>query len=381
MRTVRFGVIGLGLMGREFASAAARWCHLTNMDVRPEIVAVCTRSAGAQAWCREHLPAVELITADYSQLMASPAVEAVYVALPHNLHQEVYIAAIDAGKHLMGEKPFGIDLRANQAILACVERQPQLLVRCCSQFPFLPAVQKIGRMIEAGEIGTVIEVETGFLHSSDLDPAKKINWKRQVEINGEYGVMGDLGMHACHVPFRAGWRPQNVRAVLSKIVSQRPDATGQMVPCQTWDNATLLCETLDPASGAAFPWTFRSFRIAPGEQNTWYLRILGTKTSVRFSTKNPKRLELLRYAGQEQIWGQLDVGMETAFPTITGRIFEPGFSDSVQQMWAAYLYELQHGRPLSRFAGCVTPEETHLSHCLFTAAAASHRQAAVAAVS
>ncbi|GMV96836.1 MAG: hypothetical protein AMXMBFR83_11960 [Phycisphaerae bacterium] len=370
----------MGLMGREFASAAARWCHLTGMDVRPEIVAVCARNRQTQGWCREHFPSIKLITDDYREVLASPRVEAVYVAVPHHLHQEMYVAAIEAGKHLMGEKPFGIDLPANEAILACARRHPEVFVRCCSQMPFLPAVQKIGRIIDEGLIGTILEVETGFLHSSDLDPDKPINWKRVVETNGEYGVMGDLGMHACHVPFRAGWRPVNVRAVLGKVFRERPDGRGGRAPCLTWDNATLLCEARDPAGGESFPWTLRCFRIAPGEKNTWYVRILGTKTSLRFSTKNPKRLEILSYAGGEQIWGAIDVGMDTAFASITGGVFEAGFSDAVQQMWAAYLYELHHGRPPSRFAGCVTPEEAALSHRLFAAALESHRGGTVVAV-
>ena len=57
-------------------------------------------------------------------------------------------------------------------------------------------------------IGQIIEANTGFLHSSDLDPSKPINWKRMTEFNGEYGVLGDLGLHALHVPYRAGWRPR-----------------------------------------------------------------------------------------------------------------------------------------------------------------------------
>ncbi len=380
MRAVRFGIIGGGLMGREFASAAARWCHLPQMDIRPEIVALCDKNPQIHGWYRDNFPSIRQITGEYRELLANPAVEALYVAVPHNLHQEVYSAAIEAGKHLMGEKPFGIDKAANEAILACARRHPDVFVRCCSQMPFLPAVQRIGRMIESGEIGTVIEVETGFLHSSDLDAKKPINWKRMIEMNGEYGVMGDLGMHACHVPFRAGWRPRNVRAVLSKIVKERPDGKGGVAPCLTWDNATLLCEMEDPASGQSFPWTFRSHRIAPGEKNTWYVRILGTRTSVRFSSKNPKLLEVLRYDGGEQIWGCIDMGMDTAYPSITGGIFEAGFSDAVQQMWAAWLSEFQNKRTPSRFAGCVTPEEAHLSHCLFTAALESARDRSVVPV-
>ncbi len=380
MKTVRFGIIGGGLMGREFASAAARWCHLPEMDVRPEIVAVCDKNPALFGWYQDNFPAIRQVTEEYQELLANSDVEAVYCAVPHNLHEEIYCAIIEAGKHMMGEKPFGIDKPANDAILACIASHPDVFVRCCSQMPFYPAVQKIGELIENGAVGTVIEVQSGFLHSSDMNPDKPINWKRMVEINGEYGVMGDLGMHACHVPFRAGWRGKNVRAILSDIVTHRPDSKGDMVPCKTWDNATLLCEMEDPVSGRSFPWTFRSFRIAPGEKNTWYVKILGTKTSMRWSTKNPKLLEVMEYDGSEQIWGQIDMGVETAFKSITGGIFEVGFSDAVQQMWAGYLYELHYGKPIRPFAGCVTPQETALSHKLFTAALESQKNSIVSSL-
>ena len=244
-------------MGREFASAIARWCHLTEMEMRPELVAICDRfdrtPPELAQWFTGNFPSIRQVTVDYRELLANPEVEAVYCAVPHHLHQEFYCAAIEAGKHLMGEKPFGIDKPANRAILAAVRRHPELLVRCSSEFPFFPAVQRIGDMIEQGAFGRIIEVNCGFLHSSDLDPNKPINWKRQVEFNGEYGCMGDLGMHPCHVPFRAGWRPRNVRAILSKIVTERPDGKGGKAPCSTWDNATLFCEAEARKAGRGSP--------------------------------------------------------------------------------------------------------------------------------
>ena len=78
-------------------------------------------------------------------------------------------------------------------------------------------------MIDDNIFGQILEVNSGFLHSSDLDFNKPINWKRMLKFNGEYGCMGDLGMHACHMPFRAGWIPKNVRAILSNVVKERPD--------------------------------------------------------------------------------------------------------------------------------------------------------------
>ncbi|MFZ4695732.1 MAG: Gfo/Idh/MocA family protein [Verrucomicrobiia bacterium] len=375
MKEVRFGIIGLGLMGRELASAVARWCHLTDITVRPVITAICDKAPppGRVEWFTSNFPTIKQVCSDYHELLANPDVDAVYCAVPHSLHKEMYCAIIESGKHFLGEKPFGMDKAANDAILASIRKTPGRVVRCSSQMPFHPAVQKIFGMIEKGAFGRIFEVNTGFLHSSDMNPTKAINWKRMVKVNGEYGVMGDLGMHACHVPFRAGWQPRRVRAVLSKIVKERPDGKGGMAPCETWDNATLLVDAVDPRTGEPFPWTLRTQRIAPGEKNTWYVEVYGTKGAVRFSTKNPKRLEILEYAGGEQNWQQHDVGFEPAFKTITGDIFEFGFPDAIQQMLAAFFHEIAHGKPLSPAAGCATPDEAALSHRLFTAALLSQK--------
>ncbi len=373
MKTIRFGIIGCGLMGREFASAAARWCHLLDPPARPEVVAVCNRSDKPFTWFREHFPSVTQYTHDYRELLANDAVDAVYVALPHHLHDEVYTATLGAGKHLMGEKPFGIDRDANRSISRAIADHPDRFVRCVSQFPFFPAVQRVGRMIDAGAFGRVISVDTGFLHSSDLDPDKPINWKRMIDKNGAYGVIGDLGMHACHVPLRAGWRPRRVSAVLSNLMPDRPEAKGssKRVPCETWDNATLLIDAEDPTTGHAFPWSLRTYRIAPGETNSWYVEILGTEASARFNTRDPGTLHLLRYENKTQTWQAVQTGFSPTYPTITGAIFEFGFTDAIQQMWAAYCHELTTGETPHRFAGCVRPDEVAVSHEIFDAALAS----------
>ncbi len=377
MKTIRFGIIGCGLMGKEFASAVARWCHLADPPARPEIVAICNRSAKPFDWFTANFPSITQVTHDYWELLANQEVDAVYIALPHHLHTETYIAAIEAGKHLMGEKPFGIDQAANRAILDAMQKHPGVLVRCVSQFPFFPAVQRIGGMIERGDFGRILGVQTGFLHSSDLDRDKPINWKRMIEQNGAYGVMGDLGMHACHVPLRAGWRPRpgKVHAVLSNIVTERwADTLRQKkVPCETWDNATLLIEAQDPGLGDVFPWTLRTCRIAPGEKNSWYVEVSGDKACARWNSRDPKTLELLRYEGGEQVWQHAQTGYDTAYPTITGGIFEFGFTDAILQMWAAFVHELAGHQPPTRFASCVTPEETAVSHDIFTAALDAQR--------
>lgn len=375
MKTVKFGIIGCGLMGREFASATARWCHLPVMDIRPELVAICNRTLSPEKidWFTNNFPSIKQVTNDYQELAANPDVQAVYCAVPHNFHVETYCAIIESKKHLLGEKPFGIDLSANEAILKSIRSHPECLVRCASQYIYYPGVQRILQMIEEQTFGRLIEIDSGFLHSSDLDPNKPINWKRKNEFNGQYGCMGDLGVHIALLTFRAGWKALNTRAICSKIFSQRPDSTGQLVPCETWDNATLLTELNAPNQNDTFPWTLRMHRIMPGEKNTWYMYIYGTKAGARFSLKNPRQLQILRCVGGEQSWENIDMGFETPYPTITGSIFEFGACDAFMQMLAAFMYELSQGKALHRAAACPTPQETHECHRLFTAALLSQK--------
>ena len=372
-QVIRFGIIGCGLMGREFASAAARWCHLLDMDVQPKIDAVCDVNPKATAWFEQVIPDVRLVTSDYRELLDDKEIDAIYCALPHNLHAQVYRDIILAGKHLLGEKPFGIDLKANTTILQVIEQHPDVLVRCASEIPFFPGAYRLAQWIREERFGTIIEVEAGFWHSSDLNPRKPINWKRRNTTNGEYGCMGDLGMHVLHLPLRFGWKPRSVYALLSKVVRERPDHEGHMIPCETWDNAILACEVV--SKDQSFPMMLSTRRIAPGHANTWFLRVIGTSLSAEFSTKNPKHLWWLPYApGDEQSWQCIDMPYRSAYASITGEIFEFGFSDSILQMWAAFCDELVHRADMKQPLHCVTPAETHESHLIFTAALVSHEQ-------
>lgn len=371
MKIVKFGVIGCGLMGREFASAVSRWCHLLDMEVKPEIIGVCDANPQAMDWFKEQLPSVQFAATDYHELLRIEEIEAIYCAVPHNLHKQIYIDIIQSGKHLLGEKPFGIDRQANSEIIAAIDQNPQVVVRGSSEIPFFPGAYQLYELVRTGFAGQIIEVEAGFWHSSDLNPDKPINWKRQIETNGEYGCMGDLGMHVLHFPLRLGWKPRSVRALLSNLVKERPNQSGGMVPCQTWDNAILACDVKNESQ--EFPMLLSMKRIAPGHANTWFIRVEGMQGSVEFSTKNPKQLRTMSYnPGGKQVWSFMDVPHESAYPSITGNIFEFGFSDSILQMWAAFCDEVVHGKP-SHPLHCVTPLETAESHAILTAALVSQK--------
>jgi predicted dehydrogenase len=179
-------------------------------------------------------------------------------------------------------------------------------------------------------------------------------------------------MHVLHLPLRLGWRPTHVYATVQDIVSERPGPDGTPVPCDTPDNATVHATVAD------FPLTLEVKRIAPGESNTWRLRVLGLHGGVDFSTASPKDLWTFERRGSTQLWQREQTGSQSAFATITGPIFEFGFSDAVLQMWAAYLAERDDA--LGDRLGCATPAEALAAHEIFDAALRSARHARVETV-
>jgi predicted dehydrogenase len=362
-RDVEIGIIGGGLMGREVAAALARWPALQDHRVRPRLTAVCDTNPAALGWF-DRIDTVRLKATDHRALMEDDRVEVLYIAVPHHLHEELYLDAISAGKDFLGEKPFGIDLHAGERIGEALRGRPDLFVRCSSEIPYFPGAQLAYEVVRSGGIGRIVEARSAFLHSSDLDVGKPINWKRQARFCGRLGVMGDLGMHVLHVPLRLGWFPARVYAVLQDIVTERPGPSGELEPCDTIDNATVICSV--ERDDGPFPLTVETKRIAPGETNTWVLRIVGMEGGVEFSTRNPKSVRRFALRQGRQVWEHLETGSQSVFPTVTGGIFEFGFSDAVLQMSAAFLAE--RAGALGDGFGCVTPDEALAAHRVFDAA-------------
>ncbi|SDZ57286.1 Gfo/Idh/MocA family protein [Herbiconiux ginsengi] len=371
---VNVAIVGGGLMGREIAAAIQRWPALIDHPVRPRLTAVCDINPAALDWFDE-IDTVVTKTTDYADILADDSIDVVYVAVRHDLHEKIYRDVIASGKSLLAEKPFGIDGAAAQAVLAEMAAHPESFVRCSSEMPFFPGAQLAIDYVRSGALGTIIEARNSFLHSSDLDLSKPVNWKRQKQFCGEAGVLNDLGMHTWHVPLRLGWAPESVYAVLQDLVPERPGPDGTLVPCDTWENAVLHSRARH--EGVQFPLTTETKRIAPGQKNTWEFEAIGLDGGVRFSTKNPKSVEVFAVVdvpggGREQVWQQIDVGSQSVWPTVTGPIFESGFSDSILQMWAAFLAE-RHGSLGDRF-GAARPEEAALTHDIYRAALQSHEE-------
>ena len=365
---VRVGIIGGGLMGRELAAVCGRWDLLVDHPARPRVVAVADPSPAAREWF-DRVDTVTLATDDWRHLVEDDGIDVLYIAVPHQLHEEIYVAAAAAGRDFLGEKPFGIDLGAAERIVGAIDAS-DAFGRVSSEVPFYPGAQRAWAYAASGALGDVLDVRSGFWHSSDINRTKPINWKRRTETCGELGVMGDLGLHVAHVPLRLGWVPRSVYARLDVVVTERPGPDGSPVVCDTWDNALLTC-TAHPERGRDFTMLWETRRIAPGHANTWYFEAVGMDGGVRFSTREPATLRRFSVREGEQVWEEVQPGNVSAWPVVSGAIFEFGFGDALLQMWAAYFAE--RAAALGERFGTATPHEALMAHRVFDAALRSQR--------
>lgn len=374
MSDVRIGIIGGGLMGRELVGVCGRWDLLIDHPSRPRVVAVADPAPAARDWF-SHVDSVTTLSDDWRTLVESDDIDVLYIAVPHDLHEEIYTAAASAGRDFLAEKPFGIDLGAAERIVTAIDASTAF-VRVSSEFPFYPGAQRAYAYAASGALGDLLDVRSGFWHSSDLNRSKPINWKRRSDTCGAIGVMGDLGLHVAHLPLRLGWHPQSVYGRLDDVVQQRPGPDGTPVACDTWDNALLVCATRPQAGGRDFTMLWETRRIAPGHANTWFIDAMGMDGGVQFSTREPTLLRRFRMDGSEQVWEEIQPGNVSAWPVVSGAIFEFGFGDALLQMWASFLAE--RAEALGDRFGTATPTEALESHRVFDAALRSWQTQALA---
>jgi len=182
---IRTAVIGTGFMGRVHLEALRR---VENVDV-VEIAATSADKAKAAAAGYNVLNA----TGDWRDVMADPSIDAVHVATPNVSHYEITKAALEAGKHVLCEKPLAMTVAQAQELTNLVAAK-KLRGGLCHNLRYYPMVQQMRRMREAGDFGEILVVQGTYsqdwmLYETDW------NWRVDPLVSGDSRVMADIGSH------------------------------------------------------------------------------------------------------------------------------------------------------------------------------------------
>lgn len=154
------------------------------------------------------------IYSDYNDMLANAAIDAVDICLPHHLHKDAIVAAANAGKHVLCEKPLCLSLAEGEEVREAVASNGVTLM-CAHNQLFLPAVQRARQLLDEGLLGRVYEVRTTDAFYHNFNP-ETMGWRARKEFIGG-GELIDTGYHPSYLLlYLAGGKPAEVTALLSR---------------------------------------------------------------------------------------------------------------------------------------------------------------------
>ncbi|WP_031074142.1 Gfo/Idh/MocA family protein [Streptomyces sp. NRRL S-118] len=294
--------LGIGMVGYAFMGAAHSQGWRTvgrvfDLPVRPRLAAVCGRDPAAvrAAAARHGWAAAET---DWRELVARDDVQLVDICTPGDSHAEIAIAALEAGKHVLCEKPLANTVAEAEAMAAAAARARARGQVAMVGFNYrrVPAMTYARRLIAEGRLGVLRHVRVTYLQDWLVDPAFPLTWRLQRAHAGS-GALGDLGAHIVDLAqYLAGERLVGVSALTETFVRERPLVAGVSAGLSAPGGAERGAVTVDDAavftgrlaSGALA--TFEATRVAAGRKNALRLEINGERGSLSFDLERLNEL-------------------------------------------------------------------------------------------
>ena len=277
-RVLGVGMVGYAFMGRAHSQAWRTVGHVFDLPLTPRMAAICGRDAAAVAAAAGRLgwPAWET---DWKRLIERDDVDLVDVCTPGSSHAEISIAALEAGKHVLCEKPLANTVEEARAMAAAAARAAAGGVRAMTGFNFrrVPAVALARELVAAGRLGAIRHVRGAYLGSHLLDPEIPMMWRLQAEHAGS-GALGDLGAHAVDLAqYLAGDRIAGVSGLTETFVRERPlaDGSGARGPVTVDDAAVFIARLAGGALGS-----FEATRFATGHTEGLRVELNGELGSI-----------------------------------------------------------------------------------------------------
>jgi predicted dehydrogenase len=298
-------VLGVGMVGYAFMGAAhsQAWRtapHVFDLPLRPAMAALCGRNASAVRAAADRLGWAATET-DWRVLVKRDDVQLVDVCTPGDGHAEVAIAALEAGKHVLCEKPLANTLAEAEAMVAAAERAAGHGVRAMTGFNYrrVPALALARQLVAEGRIGEIRHVRASYLQDWLVDPASPLTWRLQRERAGS-GALGDLGAHIVDLAqYLTGELVAGVSAATATFVPERPLEAGGGSGPVTVDDAAVFTARL--ASGALA--TFEATRFATGRKNQLRIELNGDRGSLAFDLERLNELQFCDRADERATAG------------------------------------------------------------------------------
>ena len=304
MKTLNIGLVGYGFMGRTHSNAFLQAPRYFDLPYKPVLKAVAARNEErvkkfAANW------GYESYETDWRKLIERKDIDVIDIASPNDTHREIAIAAAQAGKMVMCEKPLGRTAVEAEAMVAAVEAAgvPNTV---WYNYRRVPAVVLIRQLLDEGKFGRIFHYRAKFLQdwtiSQDLPQGGEGLWRLDVSVAGS-GVTGDLLAHNIDTALWLNGPIAEVCAMTETFIKERKHTlTGKVEPVGIDDASAVLCR-FENGSLAMFEAT----RYARGHKALYTLEINGERASAFWDLHDLHRLQYFDHRDEGKVRGWRNV--------------------------------------------------------------------------
>jgi len=280
------GMLGYAFMGKAHSNAFKKLPYMVYPPPAiPRLIAIAGRNEEAvkEAALRY---GYETYYTDWEQMLRDDRIQLFDNGGPNDTHAGPCIAAAQAGKHILCEKPLARSAKEAAAMLEAVTRTG-VKHAVAFNYRFVPAIRQARQLIESGALGEIYHFRAVYLQEWLADPNFAMVWRLTKELAGS-GALGDLGAHIIDLARFLVGEPRQVSAITQTFVKQRPLPDGPGVGQVTVDDAfAAVVEFENGAIG-----TLEASRFSPGRKNYQALEINGSNGSLRFNLERLNELEV-----------------------------------------------------------------------------------------
>lgn len=299
--TLGVAMIGYAFMGRAHSHGWRNARSFFSPPVLPRLAVVSGRNEAAALDTAQRF-GWESVETDWREVLTRDDVQVVDICTPGDTHVEIAVAALQAGKHVLCEKPLANSVAEAEKMVAAAERAESAGTRSMVGFTYrrVPAIAYAQRLVADGALGQIRHVRAQYLQDWLVDPTVPLSWRLQKDLAGS-GALGDIGAHIIDlVQFISGEHLTGVSALTETFVKERPRGASSSGLSSASDESGELGEvTVDDAavflsrlSGGALA-TFEATRFATGRKNAIRLELNGSKGSIAFDFEDMNVLHVL----------------------------------------------------------------------------------------
>lgn len=340
------GLIGYGFMGRTHSNAYRKVSNFFDLEYTPVLKAVCGRDAtNVQAFADQW--GYESVETDWRKLIERDDIDAIDICTPNNFHAEIAIAAAQAGKAVLCEKPLAMNVEQGLQMVEAIEKAG-VANTVWYNYRRVPAVTLVKQLVDEGRLGRIFHYRANFLQdwtiSEDLPQGGAALWRLDAEAAGS-GVTGDLLAHCIDTALWLNGSIHDVSAMTEIFVKERMhNLTGQKAQITIDDACIFHCHFDNGSLGL-----FESTRYARGHKALYTFEINGEKASVRWDLHDLHRLEYFDHSDDSIIRGWHEVHVTDGDHPYMGQWWVPGLQIGYEHTFvhhvADFLKALAEGKP------------------------------------